>query len=121
LERVIPIDGGGSANQLRGLVRGDAGRRISGESEAVSCDNCATISRSEADFLYEIRGDGHTGFRSENPVVGGSIPPLGIVFEQLVFPAGPLSPSNPAESTGAVTNALQLSGPIAAAIRLASA
>ncbi len=36
------------------------------------CDEWATVPPPEADFLYEICGDGHTGFRSKNPRVGGS-------------------------------------------------
>jgi len=65
-------------DQLLGLVRGAAGESESAESEALRCDKCATVPSPETDFLHRIRGDGHTGFRSENPRVGGSIPPLGI-------------------------------------------
>src|SRR6266851_1785257 len=97
------VDSSPNSHSSTRLVRGDAGRRISGESEAVSCDNCATISRSEADFLYEIRGDGHMGFRSENPRVGGSIPPLGTLLKDLPLPTSPVSPPNPAESMGVVS------------------
>ena len=62
--------------QVLGVVLADVGESNVGEPDAAWCDNCATVSPVEIDFLYEIRGDGQTGFRSENPRVGGLIPPL---------------------------------------------
>jgi len=91
---------GAFANQGRGVVLGNAGKSGSGSSAAGSCDKCATVSSRATEFLERIRGDGQMGFRSENPRVGGSIPPLGIAFKDLAFPASTLSPPNPAESTG---------------------
>ena len=69
--------GNGRGCQALGFVRGDAGESEDAESEAVGCDKCATVSLTETDFPERIRGDGHVGLRSENPRVGGSIPPLG--------------------------------------------
>jgi hypothetical protein len=83
------------------------GRMLNGvrsdDGSSVCCDKCATVPSLVTDFPERIRADGHVGFRSEHPRVGGSIPPLGIVFKDLPLPPSPLSPPNPAESTGTVT------------------
>ena len=71
----------GKSFQLFGFVRGNAGTSGHEDKDAVRCDKCATVWSSETGFLLRIRGGGHTGFRSENPRVGGSIPPLGTVLE----------------------------------------